>query len=246
LTIRDTLHDTGRIFIGLWRQPGFYKFLAFLSLAAFIKMIFTHMFFTYPKFGIRELGDGAPIGRLWSMNNFLIVFLAPLAGVLTQRISAYSMAIWGSLVAASSVFIMALPPHWFQPLADGWLGHSIAHVWLGVPGQVNPYYVMIFIYVLCLSMGEAFYSPRLYEYAAALAPKGQEASYMAMSYLPFFLAKLCMAPLSGILLARFCPAHGPRHSGTLWLIIGLTTLVAPVGLFLFQPFIRVHEAGRDE
>jgi len=246
LTIRDTLHDTGRIFIGLWRQPGFYKFLAFLSLAAFIKMIFTHMYFTYPKFGIRELGDGAPIGRLWSMNNFLIVFLAPLAGVLSQRISAYSMAIWGSFVAASSVFIMAMPPHWFQPLADGWLGHSVAHVWLGVQGQVNPYYVMIFIYVLFLSMGEAFYSPRLYEYAAAIAPKGQEASYMAMSYLPFFLAKLCMAPLSGILLARFCPAHGPRHSGTLWLIIGLSTMIAPVGLLVFQRFIRVHEAGRDE
>ena len=148
LTVRDTLRATGRIFIGLWRQPGFYKFLAFLSLAAFIKMIFTHMYYTYPKFGIRELGDGAPIGRLWSMNNFLIVFLAPLVGVLSQRISAYSMAIWGSFVAASSVFIMAMPPHWFQPLADGWLGHSVAHVWLGVQGQVNPYYVMIFLYVL--------------------------------------------------------------------------------------------------
>jgi MFS family permease len=246
LNIRDTLRNTGRIFIGLWRQPGFYKFLAFLSLAAFIKMIFTHMYFTYPKFGIRELGEGAPIGRLWSMNNFLIVFLAPLVGVLSQRISAYSMAMWGSLVAASSVFIMALPPPWFQPLADGWLGHSIAHVWLGVQGHVNPYYVMIFLYVLCLSVGEAIYSPRLYEYAAAIAPKGQEASYMALSSLPFFLAKLCMAPLSGVLLARFCPAQGPRHSETLWLIIALTTMVAPVGLFVFQRLIRIHEAGRGE
>jgi hypothetical protein len=103
---------------------------------------------------------------------------------------------------------------------------------------------MIFLYVLILSMGEAIYSPRLYEYAAAIAPKGQEASYMALSSLPFFLAKLCMAPLSGILLAHFCPAQGPRHSGTLWLIIGLTTMIAPVGLFLFQRFIRVQEAGR--
>ena len=206
LTVRDTLRATGRIFMGLWRQPGFYKFLAFLSLAAFIKMIFLHMYYTYPKFGIRELGDGAPIGRLWSMNNILIVFLAPLVGVLSQKISAYRMAIWGSFVAASSVFIMALPPHWFQPLADGWLGHSVAHLWLGVQGQVNPYYVMIFIYVLFLSVGEAIYSPRLYEYTAAIAPKGQEASYMAMSSLPFFLAKLGVAPLSGVLLAHFCPA----------------------------------------
>ena len=246
LTIRDTARDTGRIFAGLWQQPGFYKFLAFLSLAAFIKMIFLHMDYTYPTFGIRELGEGAPVGHLYGLNNILIVFLAPLVGVLTQRIPAYRMVIFGSFVAASSVFIMTVPPHWFQPLADGWLGHCIAHVWLGVSGTVNPYYVMIFLFVLLLSLGEAFYSPRLYEYTAAIAPKGQEASYMAMSSLPFFLAKLAVGPLSGLLLAQFCPATGPRHSETLWLIIGVSTMVAPVGLFVFQRYIRVHEAGRED
>ena len=64
--------------------------------------------------------------------------------------------------------------------------------------------------------------------------------------LPYFLAKLGVAPLSGVLLAGFARPPGPRHSGTLWLIIGLTTMIAPVGLFVFQRFIRVHEAGRDD
>jgi hypothetical protein len=246
LTVGDTARETARIFGGLWRQPGFYKFLAFLSLAAFIKMIFVHMNYTYPKFGIRELGNGAPIGQLWSLNTILIVFLVPVVGVLTQRMAAYRMAIIGSFIAASSVFVMSMPPHWFQPLANGWLGHCVAHVWLGVKGPVNPYYVMIFIYVIFLSIGEAIYSPRLYEYAAAIAPKGQEASYMSLSQVPMFLAKLSMASFSGVLLARFCPVTGPRHSETLWLIIALSTMVAPVGLFVFQRFIRVHEAGRDE
>jgi MFS family permease len=507
-TVRDTLRETGRIFLGLWQQPGFYKFIAFLSFAAFIKMIFLHMDYTYPKFGIRELGEGAPIGHLYALNSILIVFLAPLVGVLTQKIPAYRMVIFGSFVAASSVFIMAVPPQRFQRLADGRVGHFIANSWLGgysrfspddfrdlpafanqlhygsnsvsrylrkslapitqallsrqiangfgdealcphptttlvsaaelkdvsaflkrlqndadpatrpvsqalwgafsssgkslfgalgpaaegrrssalahelnrvlqgdplyskeqkvrfaavalsdatrlavasdparandsrvtqsqilnrllledtfpefivksdcplrvalaedltklmkgpslfdaqrfagvplsdetrqllehapqggelvrlnrclledafpaglsqnrvgVPGSVNPWYVMIFLFVVLLSVGEAFYSPRLYEYTAAIAPKGQEASYMAMSSLPFFLAKLGVAPVSGLLLARFCPDTGLRHSGTLWLIIGLSTMIAPVGLFVFQRFIRVHEAGRDE
>jgi dipeptide/tripeptide permease len=115
-----------------------------------------------------------------------------------------------------------------------------------VSGAVNPYYVMICLFVVVLSFGEACYSPRLYEYTAAIAPKGQEASYMAMSALPFFLAKLVVAPCSGVLLSLFCPAAGPRHSGTLWLIIGLSTMIAPVGLLVFQRFIRVHEAGRDD
>jgi MFS family permease len=246
LTIRDTARDTCRIFAGLWQQPGFYKFLAFLSLAAFIKMIFIHMDYTYPTFGIRELGEGAPVGHLYGLNNILIVFLAPLVGVLTQRIPAYRMVIFGSFIAAASVFIMTVPTQWFQPVADGWFGNLIGHIWLGLAGRINPYYVMIFLFVLFLSLGEACYSPRLYEYTAAIAPKGQEASYMAMSYLPFFLAKLAVGPLSGLLLARFCPEKGPRHSATLWLIIGLSTMIAPVGLFVFQRFIRVHEAGRED
>jgi MFS family permease len=507
-TVRDTLRETGRIFLGLWQQPGFYKFIAFLSFAAFIKMIFLHMDYTYPKFGIRELGEGAPIGHLYALNSILIVFLAPLVGVLTQRIPAYRMVIFGSFIAASSVFIMTVPPQRFQRLADGKVGHTIANSWLGgysrfspddfrdltafasqvqdgsnwvslalkesfspmtrallsrqiatgfrdeslcphpttalvsaaelkdvpaflkrlendpnpatrpvsqylweefssraksvlaesnpttegphraalarelnrvlqgapvydkkqqarfaevalsaatrmavesdpasandsrvtqsqllnrlllddtypefivrsdcplrvalaedltklmngpsffeaqrfagvslsgatqqllaqaspgdevvrlnrclledafraelmqnrvgVPGSVNPWYVMIFLFIVLLSVGEAFYSPRLYEYTAAIAPKGQEASYMAMSSLPFFLAKLGVAPVSGVLLAHFCPDTGVRNSGTLWLLIGLSTMIAPVGLFVFQRFIRVHEAGRDE
>jgi MFS family permease len=245
LMLRDTVRDTVRIFAGLWRQPGFYKFLAFLSLAALLRLVISHMYYTYPKFGIRELGPGAPVGRLWALNPFTIIILVPLVGALSQKISAYRMVVAGSIVAASSVFIMAIPPHFFQALADGPLGDLIAHRWLGVEGAVNPYYVSIFLYVLAFSLGEALYSPRLYEYAAAIAPKGQEASYMALSYLPFFLAKLFVGMFSGVLLARYCPASGPRHSATLWLIIALITVLAPIGLISLRRFIQVHEAGRD-
>ena len=105
---------------------------------------------------------------------------------------------------------------------------------------------MIALFVVLLSCGEAFYSPRVYEYAAAIAPKGQEASYAALSYVPFLLAKLLIGTFSGILLARYCPEHGVRHSGTMWLFVALTATVAPVGLILLRRYIRVHEAGREE
>jgi hypothetical protein len=97
-----------------------------------------------------------------------------------------------------------------------------------------------------LSVGEAIYSPRLYEYAAAIAPKGQEGSYMSLSYLPFFLAKLCVTTFSGVLLQKYCPEHGPRNSNKLWLIIALTTTIAPIGLIVLRNYIRVAEAGREE
>jgi len=362
--LADTLNESKRIFVGLWRVPAFYKFLVFLSLVVPVRLIFFHMYYTYPKFGIRELGAtaatfsagelrnlhtfatklqlppdpvsahlfsrfsapaqqairdypasatnkaafaemllrelnriltagalydaarfqdvklrrrtqdalaqprsgddpsalnrllledayprslglGAPIGRLWSINSFLIVLLVPIVGALTQRIPAFRMVMIGSLISAGSVFFMALPTRWFQPLADGQTGHFIAHLWLGVPGAVNPYYVMIFLYVVLLSVGEALWSPRLYEYTAAVAPKGQEASYMSLSYLPFFVAKLFAGMFSGLLLARYCPETGPRDSGTLWLIIALTTMITPVGLLVLRRYIQVQEAGRE-
>ncbi|MGH7979020.1 MAG: MFS transporter, partial [Limisphaerales bacterium] len=174
------------------------------------------------------------------------ILLVPCVGALTQRFSAYRMVIVGGTISAASVFIMALPTQWFQPMANGFLGNLVGHWYLGLHGAVNPYYVMIALFVALLSVGEAFYSPRVYEYAAAIAPKGQEASYGALSYIPFLLAKLLIGTFGGTLLARYCPEHGPRHPATLWLAVALTASIAPIGLTILRRYIRVHEAGRTE
>jgi len=153
---------------------------------------------------------------------------------------------FGTAISALAVFILALPPTWFQGLADGWFGHWLGHGYLGLKGAVNPWYISIFFFAVLLSVGEAFYSPRVYEYAASIAPKGQEASYGALSYVPMFLAKLIVGGVSGTLLARYCPETGPRDSTTMWLIIALIASVAPVGLVAFRRWVRVREAGRDD
>lgn len=364
--VSETARDTWRIFSGLWLQPTFYKFLTFLTLVVAVRMIFFHMHYTYPKFGIRELGSEAiviapaeikkpaalaaklrqetngvggylfrqfteagqaavsraaetrtaapalaeelarelnrlitngvplystqvfasvkldkqtagllewrprgqerarlnrlllndaypghlaqapPVFRLWALNPFLIIFLVPIVGALTQRVSAYRMVTVGSFVSASSVFIMAMPTAWFQGLAAGPLGDWVGHRWLGLQGPINPYYVMIFLYTVLLSLGEALWSPRSYEYTASIAPKGQEASYMALSYLPFFVAKFGVGLLTGYLLDWYCPESGLRVSALLWQTIALTAVIAPVGLIALQRYIRVKEAGRDD
>ena len=204
------------------------------------------IYYVYPKFGIRELGDGAPVGRLWAINSILIVFLAPMVGALTQKYPAYRMVMLGSALTAASVFILAMPTGWFEPLANGPFGQWLGHWYLRLKGTVHPYYVMIALFVMLFSVGEAFYSPRVYEYAAAIAPKGLEASYSALSYVPFLLAKLLVGTFAGPLLATYCPERGVRHSGTMWLIVALTATVAPVGLLALRGFIRVREAGRVE
>ena len=242
--VRDSTKETFKLFSGLLQQSAFYRLLAFLGFIGFLKIITVGMDYVFPKFGIRELGDGAPIGHLLNINNIMIVILVPIFGAMTQRFAAYRMVIVGGTVCAASVFIMAMPTSWFMPLANGSFGHFIHDRYLGLTGPVHPYYVMIAIYVIIFSIGEACYSPRVYEYAAAIAPKGQEASYSALSYIPLFLGKLLVAN-TGFLLQRYCPEAGPRHSDMMWLIFALGVTVAPIGLLTLRRFIRVHEAGRE-
>jgi MFS family permease len=245
LTVRDSANDTARLFKGLLEQSGFYRLLGFLMLIGFLKVIVMQMDYVFPKFGIRELGDGAPVGQLTNINYILIIFLVPLIGALTQKFSASRMVVIGGIICAGSVFIMTLPPAWFASAANGLPGRLIGHAYLGLKGAVHPYYVMIAIYIAIFSFGEAFYSPRVYEYAAAIAPKGQEASYGALSYIPLLLGKLLVGP-GGWLLAAYCPEHGARHSETMWLIFALAATVAPIGLLVFRRYIRVQEAGRND
>ena len=243
---RDALKDWVRIFSGLWTHSTFYRFLAFFGLVVFVKLILYHMYYTFPKFGIRELGEGAPIGHIFGLlNAVIVIFLAPVVGALTQKFSAYKAVIIGTAITALSVFFMAVPPELFQGLADGWLGNLIGHTWLGLSGPVHPLYVAIILCVVMYSIGESFYSPRLYEYPAAIAPKGQEGSYLALSMLPYFFAKFVVGSISGFLLARYCPAEGPRNSQMIWLIVGLMALISPIGLIVFRRYIQVHEAGRE-
>jgi MFS family permease len=243
-TVRDSALDTVRLFRRLLSQSGFYRLLAFLLLIGFLKLIVMQMDYVFPKFGIRELGNGAPIGQLLGINYLLIIVLVPTIGALTQRFSAYRMVIVGGAICAASVFVMALPTAWFEAAGNGPMGQWL-NSYLGLQGHVHPYYIMTAIYIAIFSFGEAFYSPRVYEYAAAIAPRGQEASYGALSYIPFLLGKLLVGT-AGWLLAAFCPEEGPRNSGVMWLIFALAASVAPIGLITLRRYIRVPEAGRQD
>jgi len=243
-TVKQSATETVQLFRRLIGQSAFARILIFFLLIGFLKAIFLQVDYVFPKFGDRELGPHAPVGKLANINGWMIIVLVPIVGALTQRISSYRMVIIRGVICAAGVFIMALPTEWFQSAAAGPMGQWLGHGYLRLGGDINPYYVMAALYLIVFSVGEAFYSPRVYEYAAAIAPKGQEASYGALAYIPFLVGKLLIGT-SGWILAAFCPAEGPRRSNLMWLIFALAASVAPVGLIAFRRFIRVPEAGRD-
>ena len=244
-TVRESARETVQLFRRLIAQSAFARILLFFLLIGFLKAIFLQMDYVFPKFGDRVFGERAPVGKLANINAILIIFLAPTVGALTQRFSAYRMVIVGGTICAAGVFIMALPTDWFVAAANGGIGQFLGHTYLGVPGAIHPYYVMTALDLVVFSVGEAFYSPRVYEYAAAIAPEGQEASYGALAYLPFLVGKLLIGT-AGWVLAAFVPEQGPRRPELLWVTFGIAAAVAPLGLIVFRRYIRVPEAGRDD
>lgn len=242
-TVGESARETGQLFRRLVGQSAFARILVFFLLIGFLKAIFLQMDYVFPKFGDRVLGLDAPVGKLANINAILIIFLVPTIGALTQRFAAYRMVVIGGAICATGVFIMALPTQWFSGAASSPAGQWLGHDYLGVKGTINPYYVMTALYLIVFSVGEAFYSPRVYEYAAAIAPKGQEASYGALAYLPFLIGKLLIGT-AGWILAAFCPEQGPRRPAMMWLVFALGASIAPLGLLLFRSYIRVPEEGR--
>src|SRR6476620_2753401 len=243
--VRQSAIETAHLFRQLIGQSGFYRLLVFFLFIGFLKAIFLQMDYVFPTFGIRELGFNAPVGKLSAINAIVIICLVPIVGALTQKFAAYRMVVVGGAICAAGVFIMALPTEWFQAAANSVVGGWLGYGYLGLHGSIHPYYIMAALYLIVFSIGEAFYSPRVYEYAAAIAPRGQEASYGSLAYLPFLVGKLLVGT-GGWLLAAFVPEHGPRHPGTMWLIFAPAASVAPIGLITLRRYIRVPEAGRQE
>lgn len=187
----------------------FWRFMVLLVLLALVRMMFQHMHFTWPKYVLREQGDSFPVGTVWSFNAFLILFLAPLGTALTRKRKAFEVLLFGATISASSPFVLVF-------------------------GSSMPYQLGM---IVVLTIGEALWSPRLYEYNVSIAPRGREATYVSLAALPYFLAKFLVGPTSGYLLETYCPKDGPRNSAILWAIIGFSTMMGPIGIFLLRGWI---------
>ncbi|MSP92964.1 MAG: MFS transporter [Myxococcales bacterium] len=181
------------------REKPFWFFMLFIALLTLVRLVFQHAHITWPKYTLREFGKDFPYALYWSINPVMIIFLTPIATAITRRMPAYPVIVFGSVLSALSVFAMALS---------------------------NTFAASI-TFIVILSIGEALWSPRLYEYTATVAPRGREASYMGMSEVPLFLAKPVVGFFSGWLLQTYCPEVGERDPQTLWLIVALTTIAAP-------------------
>lgn len=202
------------IFVEVAGEATFWRFLLFVTLLVLVKLIFQHAHLTWPKYSLREFGQDFDFAFYWSINPFLIIFLTPIVTALTQKWTAFRAIVIGAFITGFAVVFMGVSTT--------------------VAASVG--------FIVVLSVGEAMWSPRLYEYTATIAPKGREASYMGLSQIPLFFAKPTVGFLSGLLLAEYCPPEGPRNSQTMWLIVAAMTLAGPVLIVLLR---RVIEGKKE-
>jgi len=168
-------------------QTAFWRFLVLVSCLIGVRAVFLYMALLQPKYWLRVIGDSAPMGLFQAINPILIVVGLILFIPIANKFNIFRMLVLGGVISSLSMLALVLPWRWF--------GTDMAAA----------YSTMTVIQLIILSVGEIIWSPKLQEYTAAVAPPGQEGSYLGMSLLPYFLAKTLITLVSGHLLLRFCP-----------------------------------------
>eukprot|EP00128_Syssomonas_multiformis_P005451 Colp12_sorted_trinity150504_noHs@32239 len=214
--MKQSKRDTSRLIGGMKRavrNREFYRLIIFSALIWIVKFVIRHLDATFPKYMKRSF-DTELWGSIKSIHPLAIIFLTPLVVLYCQPIGHYRMIEVGSYITAASVFLVC-----------------INTVWASV------------LFVLLLSVGEAIYSPRVYDYSMAVSPKGEEGVFVQLASAPMFAAKFGVGPLSGWLLQEYCkPPKVPdtpacENSEIMWAIIGGISMTGPVLMTLLAPCI---------
>merc|ERR1719421_330510 len=119
------------------REAKFWRFAALSGIFCGVRMALVHMTATFPKFFLRAMGPQAPFELIVALNPLLIVFCVPIVTSLSQhfQVRTTNLLLVGSILSGLS------PP----PLA------------------VQSSYAGAICYVALLSIGEAMWSPELFE-----------------------------------------------------------------------------------
>lgn len=193
-----------------WRDPVFWRLVAFSGVVFGAGTIFRHMDATLPKWMEREIGPDAQYGIVYSIDPAIIIFAVPLLQAWLAEYDAYACIIAGTALTTAAPLALAVLP---------------------------ASYTAAVLFMLLLAAGEATYSPRLYQYAMVLAPPGREGVYGTLATVPLFLVKIVVGTAGGELLGLYCPEHGARHCRKMWFIIAATAATTPLGLVALRRWL---------
>lgn len=213
-------------FAAVISEPVFWRFAVLVTLLLGVRAVFAYMYLLFPKYWLRVIGPDAKMGTLQAINPILIIIGLILLIPILHRFNVYKMLVYGAMVSGLSLFVQAIPSYGDQT------------------------YIISCAALVVLSIGELIWSPRLTEYTAAIAPEGQEGTYLGLSMVPWFLAKSLVSAMSGYLLVRWVPelpngellrdrlAEGQvsfwNSPSALWVILGIPAIAGPIVALLLR------------
>jgi MFS family permease len=169
------------------REPTIWRLLVLIALILGVRAVYAYLYLLMPKYWLRTIGPDAAIGTLNAINPIGIVIGLIAFIPITNKFNVFKMLIYGAMISAFSLFPLALPWDLYS--------HDIARA----------HYLMALICMVIVTIGEVSWSPKLYEYTAAIAPKGQEGIYLGLSLIPWFIAKTLVSAFSGHFLEYWSP-----------------------------------------
>ncbi|MDD2763503.1 MAG: MFS transporter [Opitutaceae bacterium] len=176
-----------RIFVEVVSERAFFRLLVLIALILGVRAVYTYLYLLMPKYWERTIGPDAAIGVLNMINPIGIVVGIILFIPFANRFKVFDLLVYGAMVSAFALFPMALP-------------------WQVYGGDIaRSHYIMAILCMVIVTIGEVLWSPKLNEYTAAIAPKGQEGTYLGLSMIPWFLAKTLVSAFSGHMLTRWSP-----------------------------------------
>merc|ERR1719321_863391 len=161
------------------------------------------------------MGPSAPFELVIAVNPLSIMVLVPLCTSIVVHLGfrASTIIITGAVITASSPLPLA---YWTS-------------------------YITAISFVFALSLGEALWSPKFYEYSVAVSPVGREGTYGALSSLPTFSAALIAGGVSGHLLEEYCPTSEHCDGRPIWLLVSATNVIGAIILLVFKTCLFVDQ-----
>ena len=124
-------------------SPTLWRFSVLTLLLVNLHAVFRHLDATLPTYLVRIYGDHVPKGMIYSINPFMIIFLTPLVAGITSKYNHFDMIKYGG-------YLTGLAPFFLAASTSLWAAACM---------------------VILISLGEAVWSPRLYDYVMSIAPE---------------------------------------------------------------------------
>lgn len=270
-TLKKAVNDILLRLLFVIKDSYFWKYMLIITVTLFVRWPFFHLLYTFPKYGIRVLGEGAKVGTIYGvLNPVLIVFAVPIFTALLKKFSSYKVLMFGASISSLALFIAAIPGSFFASLTNSALGEIVFIKWLGLAETMtelmtrppSPSYWPLLFLITFWSLGESVWYPRYLQVLTSLAPKGNEGTYIALVGLPTFTSPLIVGPMSGLLLRTYTPVKDVvdvagqtvqivgdlSYHYMVWVWIGGLAVLTPIGLILCKNlyYTMKEEKARKE